>query len=193
MKQTSLLLIAIAAAGALSLGACKEKKKAQEPIIISREEPRKPKAPIRMQDYRQEVDAKWLGRTYHIEVLRMPSDSLPMVSDEIGQKYVDNRISLKISREDGSVFLQKTYTKAAFQSYLDDDFRRTGILEAMIFEEVDDNRLEFAVSVVHPQSEDEFIPLKMTIDRMGEISVKRDTDIDTNGYDNDGDDDDDGV
>ena len=181
----------MAVAAATLLGSCKEKKTVKEPIITSRQEARKPKAPIRMQDYRQEIDAHWLGRSYHIVVVRTPVDSLPMVKDEIGQKYVDNRITLTISRADGSVFLEKTFTKAAFLSHIDDDYRRTGILEAMIFEEVDNDQLEFAVSIAHPQSEDEFIPLELSIDRNGGITIKRDNDIDTNGYNDD--DDDDGV
>lgn len=175
------------------LGACKDKKPAQDTIITSRQEVRKPQAPIKMQEYRQENTAQWLEGNYHILLVRTPVDSLPMVQDEIGQKYVDNRIELTITRADGSVFLKRTFTKSTFASYLDDDYRRTGILEAMIFEEVDDGRLEFAVSVAHPQADDEFIPLEMKIDSAGGLTIKRDSDMDTsgNGIQDDDDDDDD--
>ena len=170
----------IAIAGLIALASCKEKKPSQE-IIITRQEVAKPQAPISMQDYKQTTDVTWMNATYHIEVVRMPSDSLPMVKDEYGQQYVDNSIVLTVTRNDGSVFFKRTFTKASFSSYIDDDYRRTGILEALIFEEVDDNRLEFAVSVAHPQSEDEFIPLEMKLDRDGGLTIKRDNELDTNG------------
>jgi hypothetical protein len=170
----------IAIAGLIALASCKEKKPSQE-IIITRQEVAKPQAPISMQDYKQTTDVTWMNATYHIEVVRMPSDSLPMVKDEYGQQYVDNSIVLTVTRNDGSVFFKRTFTKASFSSYIDEDYRRTGILEALIFEEVDDNRLEFAVSVAHPQSEDEFIPLEMKLDRDGGLTIKRDNELDTNG------------
>ena len=170
----------IAIAGLIALASCKEKKPSQE-IIITRQEVPKPQAPISMQEYKQATDVTWMNATYHIEVVRMPSDSLPMVKDEYGQQYVDNSIVLTVTRSDGSVFFKRTFTKASFSSYIDDDYRRTGILEALIFEEVDDNRLEFAVSVAHPQSEDEFIPLEMKLDRDGGLTIKRDNELDTNG------------
>jgi hypothetical protein len=114
-------------------------------------------------------------------VVRTPVDSLPMVKDEVGQKYVDNRIALTITRRDGSVLLSKTYTKASFKSFLNDDYRQNGILEAMVFDEVDDGELEFAVSVAHPQSEDEFTPLQLSVKSDGTVSIKPDTDLDTTG------------
>ena len=189
MKHLRLIYTAIA--GLCLLAACKEKKPAQDTIIYSKQEVRKPQAPIKMQEYRQETDAQWLGCNYHISLLRTASDSLPMVQDEIGQKYVDNTVALTITREDASVFFKRTFTKGAFASYVDDDYRKNGILEAMIFEEVDDGRLEFAVSIAHPQSEDEFIPLKLIIDADKGLTIKRDNDIDTFGGHSDDEDDDD--
>jgi len=35
--------------------------------------------------------------------------------------------------------------------------------------------------VAHPQSEDEFIPLEMKLDRDGGLTIKRDNELDTNG------------
>lgn len=177
MKADYLL---IAAVGIMMLGSCKQKQ-APTDIIVAREEVRKPQAPIRMQDYRQEQNVKWNGKDYIVVVERTPADSLPMVEDEIGQKFVDNKIALTIRRSDGSLFFSRNFTKNAFAAYLNDDYRSTGILEAMIFDEVDDGLLEFAVSVAHPQSEDEFIPLEVKIGPDGSISIKRDSDIDVNG------------
>lgn len=168
------------------LTACKEKKSSQD-IIVSKPEVFKPEAPISMQERHDNVEVRWQNDLYTISIDRTPQDSLPMVKDEIGQQYVDNSIRLTVNRADGSVFFGRTFTKGSFASYLDDNFRRTGILEALVFDEVDDGKLEFAVSISRPQADDEFIPLEMKIDRNGGIVIKRDEHMDTNGDDDDDD------
>lgn len=182
MKQFTFLLIAASAFVVLS--SCKEKKPSEE-IIVTKYVVKAPEAPIKMSVDKRENQVEWMGKPYTVVVERMPSDSLPMVKDEDGQLYVDNRVSLKVIRGDGSVFCTKTFTKASFASYLDDDYRATGILGSFWFTEADDQELEFAVCVNHPQSDDEFIPLKLTLDRQGGISIKRDSDLDINGGSND--------
>ncbi len=170
-KNIIIALIAVP----LLLSSC-GKKQQHEDIIVQDTEAPKPQAPIRMQDYRQATDVQWLGKQYQVEVSRTASDSLAMVKDELGQQFVDNRIVLKVIRQDGSVFCTKTFTKAAFNSCLDDDYRKTGILEGLVFDKVEGNQLFFAASVSHPQT-DEYIPLVVTLSNFGEVSVSRDDTI----------------
>lgn len=152
------------------------KKKQSNDIIVQNVETPKPQAPISMQDYRQTTDVQWLGKQYQVEVARTASDSLAMVKDEIGQQFVDNRITLKVIRQDGTVFCTKTFTKAAFASCLDDDYRKTGILEGFVFDRAEGNQLFFAASVSHPQT-DEYIPIVVTLSNFGEVGVSRDDTI----------------
>ena len=142
-----------------------------------------------MQDYNQVKDIQWLDRAYQVDIRRTADDSLRMVKDETGQKFVDNRIHLKVIRQDGSVFFSQTFTKASFNDYLDDDYRATGILEGLVFDRVDGHQLIFAGSVSHPQT-DEYIPLEVKIDNFGNVSVERDSELDTNGTGEHDDDDD---
>ena len=131
------------------------------------------------------------NKEYKVEVQRMASDSLPMVKDETEQKFVDNRITLRVLRADGSVAISKTFTKASFNDYIDANYRQTGILEGLVFDKVDNQYLEFAASVSLPQT-DEYIPLEVKIDNFGHVTIKRDSEMDTNG-DNGGNDDEDEV
>ncbi|MBO7115571.1 MAG: DUF4738 domain-containing protein [Prevotella sp.] len=163
----------------LTLMACSEKKKSDD-IITERVEQPKPQEPVRLQSYSDSKEVGWIGRTYRIAIDRHPSDSLPMVSDETGQKFVDNVIALVVSREDGSVFYRHQFTKKDFNSYLDDDYRKTGILEGLVYDKVEGDWLEFAASVCHPQT-DEYIPLIVRLSRMGQITIQRDTQMDTTG------------
>lgn len=164
---------------ALLVTACGEKKKSDD-IITTKPVAAKPQAPIRMQDYQQNTDIQWLGKNYQVQINRTPDDSLRMVKDETGQQFVDNRITLRIIRADGSVFFGRTFTKAAFDAQLDDDYRQTGILEGIVFDQVDGNNLVFAGSVSHPQT-DEYIPLVITVSNFGDVTIKRDDQMDTSG------------
>ena len=157
-----------------------KQKKQTEDIIVRKTETPKPQAPIRMQDYNQVKDIEWLDRNYQVDIRRTADDSLRMVKDETGQKFVDNRILLKVIRQDGSVFLSQSFTKANFNDYLDDDYRATGILEGLVFDRVEGHQLIFAGSVSHPQT-DEYIPLVITLSNFGDVTISRDTQMDTNG------------
>lgn len=145
-------------------------RKAAKPVVSS---------PVRMQEYSQEKTLDWGGGTVTCKIRRTACDSLPMVKDETGQKFVDNAISLTITRGDGSLLLAKTFTKESFNAALDDDYRRTGILEGLVFDRIEGGNLRFAASVCHPQT-DEYIPLVVEVSHSGQVNVSRDTQLDTN-------------
>ena len=176
MKRIQIVWLAIAA---MMLINCGEKKKSDN-IIASKVEQPKLQAPIKMQEYSQTTDVKWLDKNYQVEICRVPDDSLKMVKDETGQEFVDNRISIRILRADGSVFFSRVFTKAAFDACLDNDYRQTGILEGLVFDKVEGVNLFFAASVCHPQT-DEYIPMVVTVSSLGEVGIRRDTDLDTYG------------
>lgn len=175
MKQIKTLVIA--AIALMLLAACGGKKQSED-IITKRTEVAKPKAPERMQDYTDDRDVSWIGKTYHVALHREPCDSLPMVTDETGQQFVDNVFSLTVTRTDGSIFFSRHFTKKDVTRYLDDDYRQTGIFEGLVFDRAEGDNLIFAASVGHPQT-DEYIPLVITLSRMGDLSITRDTQMDT--------------
>ena len=175
MKKT-FILVCIAAAVAFI--ACKETKKSTD-IIVKKEVKKEPSAPIKMQDYNQETETDLGGSHLTCKIHRTPDDSLAIVKDESGQPYVDNTISLVITRQDGSTFFKHRFTKASFDSCLDDDYRQTGIREGLVFDRIDGQTIRFAASVSHPGT-DEYIPIVVTIDRFANVSIKLDTQLDTN-------------
>ena len=175
MKKIQLLAALLMAVIAISCG----KKKESKDIIVPSVEVVKPKAPISMQPYNQQQEVKWLDKSYQVFIDRVEDDSLRMVQDETGQKFVDNRITLRVIRADGSVFFKKVFTKSSFDAQLDEDYRQTGILEGLVFDKVDGNNLIFAGSVCHPQT-DEYIPLVVTVSNFGNVTIKRDDQMDTN-------------
>ena len=169
MNYKSVLALTFVGLLATSCG----KKKQHDDIIVQETEAPQPQAPIRMQDYKDIKDVQWLGKQYQIEVSRTACDSLAMVKDETGQQFVDNRIVLKVIRQDGTVFCTKTFTKSAFNACLDDDYRKTGILEGFVFDKAEGNHLFFAASVCHPQT-DEYIPMVVTLSNFAEVGISKD-------------------
>lgn len=156
---------------------CSSKKK-RDDIITTKYEKPAPQGPIRTDNYKDSKPFKWQDRDYVCTIERIADDSLPMVKDETGQQFVDNRVKVVISRADGSVFFNREFTKATFSSYIDDDFRETGILEGFVFDKVEPNEVRFACSVSRPQS-DEYIPLILAVTRNGNIAITKDTRLDT--------------
>lgn len=163
---------------AATLVACGGKKKSED-IIAPKVEKVKPAGPVKMQEYKDTNYVKWVeGRYYHLTVLRQPCDTLPMVKDETGQKFVDNVFQMTVTRRDGSVFFNRKFTKSNFNKYINADFQNTGILEGIVFDKVDGDWLVFAASVAHPQT-DEYIPLVIKLSRMGVLEISQDTQMDT--------------
>ena len=177
------IMILAGLAAVFAFVACKETKKSTD-IIVKKEVKKEPAAPIRMQEYNQTTETALGTSKLSCTIHRAPDDSLAMVKDETGQKFVDNSISLAITRSDGSTFFKHTFTKASFDSCLDDDYRHTGILEGLVFDRVDGQTLRFAASVSHPGT-DEYIPIVLVIDRFANMSVKLDTQLDTSADDGD--------
>ncbi len=176
--------MAVAACLAFAAGGCGNKKKSED-IITQRAVKATPQEPIQMQDYTDNRDVEWIGKTYHIAVHRQPADSLPMVKDDTDQKFVDNVLTLSVSREDGSMFFSRKFTKASFSQYITEQFRKSGILEGIVFDKADGDWLVFAASVGLPQT-DEYIPLVVRLSRMGELTIRQDTEMDTNGDNGEG-------
>ena len=176
-KMKRYLFILMAAAAMLT--ACQEKKESTV-IIAPKPEPVKPSGPILMQDMKAENSVEWIGKTYKVIVNRKVDRELPMVEVEPGKKAYDNRISLTIVRPDGTEFFNKEYTKAAFMNCLDENTKKNGVLLGIVLDRADGDNLIFAASVGSPDVlSDEFIPMVLTVTRMGDVSIKRDTTMDT--------------
>ncbi len=152
--------------------ACKDKKKSDD-IIVAKYVPETLKAPIQLPAETRTTPVKWQGKDYVVTLTRATADSTKNITDENGQQYYDNHITLTIAQANNTVFLKKLFTKESFASYIEKDFRQKGILETIAFHEVDDQCLKFGVVVSRPENDDLFIPLDMWIDQKGGISIKQ--------------------
>ena len=168
-------MLLLAAAVMMMLTACKDKKQTNENIITTDYEIPKPsEAPVVMGATTDRADAEWVeGRHYTVTVTREAADSLPKVTDEIGQKYVDNIVRVKVMRADSTVFFNRSFTKSAFVGWLDSDYRKNALLEGIRFLKADGDSLVFVAWLNYPQSgDDEAVELLLTIGRNAEVNIQ---------------------
>ncbi len=189
MRVKQILFLAIVIS--LIFTAC-GKKKQQEDIIAPKPVENVPSTPQKMQNYDYNETVDWLEKQYDVTINRRADESLPIIEDTDGKQYYDNKITVKITRPDGTTFFNKTFSKSDFSSYVSSDYMKQSALLGIVFDEVSGDNLIFAASVGSPDVlSDEYVPLMLTISRMGNITIKKDTRLDTNNSQMD--DDDDGV
>lgn len=124
------------------------------------------------------------GRKYFVRAFRTVDRNLPVVEDEVGKKFYDNRVELTITR-DGEAFCSKTFTKADFDSQLSDSEKQGTVFLGMAFDESgsDAHAIRLGAQIGQPGIEEgpAFI-VEVTLSN-GEISIVRDKNQDSTGDD----------
>lgn len=175
----SILTLFFAASTLFCFVSCGEKKQTND-IIARKTEKKAPAAPGKMQDYSHKETIEWLGKAYNIEIKRNVDAGQPMVVDDSGNKYYDNKIKVVVSREDGSVFFDRTFSKSDFSSCMTESYMKKSALLGIVVDKVDGDNLRFAASVGSPDVlSDEYMPLILTLTRMGSVSITKDTRLDS--------------
>ena len=105
------------------------------------------------------------GKKYNLFIERAPSDSLPSVKSDLGI-FADNRIIVRISRENGSRVFAKTFTKQSFSGFVSADEEKTR----------EGKNIILAASVSYPQT-DLYIPFSITITPEGKMSISKNEDM----------------
>ena len=125
----------------------------------------------RMQTSKSETNFKFKGKDYHSFVSRTTDESLPHVTNEMGDTYVDNKIVLHLTRGNETV-LNKTFTKNDFSSVVDAKFLSKSILEGIVYDKTTPQGIVYAASVCYPQT-DLYMPLSITITADGKMSIQK--------------------
>ena len=175
MKKHLLALVTMSVAICLaSCGGKKEKTDiiARKPIVVRAKETRA------MGDHRESRKVQWIGASYTVDTEFKADKSPPLISDG-EQKYYDNRATVKILRKDGTVFFNRTFSKADFINQIDASYK-DGALLGVVYDKCDGDHMYFAASVGSPdKSSDEYVPLVVKISRFGDVSIKKDATLDT--------------
>lgn len=128
--------------------------------------------PERMQTSNVTEQFTLKGNSYQSTVVRTPDESLPLVTNAEGNKFVDNRITLRIITQ-GRTLVNRAFTKQDFASLLNARFLKYAILEGLVFDQVIESGLiRYAASVAYPQS-DLYVPIRITVTPAGQLTIER--------------------
>ena len=136
-----------------------------------------PKGPRVMGDNTVSRKVGWVGGIYTVEVKRHADKSLAKASDG-SHEYYDNKISVRILRQNGSEFFNREFTKADFKAKVDDQYYKNGALLGIVFVRSEGPELVFAASVGNPdKSSDEYVPLVLKISKLGTVTITQDENL----------------
>lgn len=167
MKIGKLLYLSIVA---LAFCACNDKSGQKEGQSTANTE--RQASEHRMKDY-DLTDSVTLGSHLYVYTIhRQADDSLKVVVDENGDKFVDNYYDLTIVR-DGANFFRRRFTKLSFGSQLDESFRKNGILDGFRYMSAKEGKLTFGVCVSYPES-DMSEPFLLTVGPDGSFTLEPD-------------------
>lgn len=180
MKKISLYILL--ASSLCLMASCGSKKADNEASQADSISTSKPAAIASDPQWNNQKSVKWNGHDYQITLKRTPAHDLPVVTDELGQRYYDNRVEVTITR-DGAPFYNKKFTKEAFIDFISDKDIETGILQGIAFDDVDnkENGLRFGAQVGVPGEDG--IPFVIIINSEGMASITKDNVLDTSAQD----------
>lgn len=163
----------------LSFASCGEKKQSND-IIASKHVKKVNTTPVKMQDTKHTESISWLGTQYGVAVSRKADTSLPLTDDGTGNKYYDNTVTVTVTRPNGTVFFDRTFSKTDFFSQIDENYMRNGAMLGMVLEKAEGDFLVFGASVGSPDKfSDEYVPIIVKLSRMGNILIQKDTRLDS--------------
>ena len=177
MKQIYIIATVVMA----FLTGCKsEKKEAQEEVkrMFQIESVDEKTGLQRMQVSRINQDISCKGKKFRLSVERIPSDELPRVKSDMGL-FADNVIKVKITRENGTALLDKTFTKGDFFGHLSEKYLKHSVLEGLVYDDVrtaEKNEITLAASVSYPMT-DLYVPFVLVVSQDGRLSISMDEDM----------------
>lgn len=168
-----LYIALLCVAAVLTTGCTSQSKQAREEerLLAVRDSIARAHEPQRMQPSDATERFEYRGKKYEAVVTRRPDEALPMLKNEEGEVFVDNRITLRISRE-GKQLVNRTFTKSDFAPYVEAGFLKHALLEGIVFNETAPEGIRFAASVGYPQS-DLYVPLRLTVSADGKLSIAK--------------------
>lgn len=166
------LFYMLACVSVIFLSACSsQNKKEKDDAQALMQDSVKAAGPQCMQVSDVKATFNYQGKEYQSSVLRQPDESLPIVKNEQGEKFIDNRITLRLTCG-GKQIVDRVFTKENFASLVDAKFMQYAILEGLVYDQTTPQGIIYAASVCYPQS-DLYVPIRLTITSDGKISMAK--------------------
>ena len=111
-------------------------------------------------------------KKYQLVVEREPNPALPQVKSDMGV-FLDNNISVRILRENGTKLFEKIFTKQDFASFLTAEYLSSSVLEGLVFDDVKTGKkktITLVASVSYPMT-DLYTPFTIVISDAGKMTI----------------------
>lgn len=131
MKHTSIAICLVAAS--LSLAACGGKSENKTETTADTTQTVADDTPYADASQTMKNEFSAGNHRYEITIHREADKQQPVVTDELGKKFYDNRVDVTITC-DGQDFFKKMYTKDAFDGFLTEADKHGSVLLGMAFD-----------------------------------------------------------
>lgn len=119
----------------LFLLSCSGNKKENSNGIQKEEEKMKAETPYAEEESENQFSATLANKNYSISIVRKSDKTLPIVVDDMGKQYYDNKVNVVITCN-GEAFFEKSYTKDSFSDFLSSSETQGTVLLGMAFDQV---------------------------------------------------------
>lgn len=178
MKKFNYILVCLSICLMAGCGEKKADSKAEERQIYQIDSLDEHTGIQRMQTSHINQTIECKEKKFHLLIDRVPDAALPVVKSTMGTFY-DNRITVKITRENGTQLFAKSFTKADFSTYLPSDYISQSVLEGVVYDDVKsaaDKEITLAASISYPMT-DLYIPFTLVVSQNGNFSLVKDEDM----------------
>lgn len=159
-KNIYIALLCVSAAAFAACGGSEQNKD----IVIRKVKTAGKKSVQKVGDYSQSRVVDWHGVPFTVAMERTADKSLPIVRDETGCRYYDNRIVVRITSKDGQDVFSHVFTKDAFAGCVDAAYLHDNALLGIVFDRVEGNDLCFAASIGSPDKmSDDYVPILVKV------------------------------
>ena len=179
MNKRQFIITALAAITAAICISCSKKNEKPRRIVVDPPEEELPVGTQQQENQLLSKNIQWQGSSYVVNIERKADKSLPVVDDGTGIGYYDNRIMVTVTRQDGSKFFERSYTKSDFASFVESATLKYRSLYAISLHEVTEYAISLVACVGSPEiSSDDFQLIEIRIKPDASTTVRPTTILD---------------
>lgn len=155
----------------LLCASCKKEKETRTIVEIT-EEPKASNEPKAMEETVAQKSIEWGSSIYQVTISRK-ADKNVVVKDADGNKYYDNIVTLCVDGPSANI-INRQFSKADFANYVNSDYikPKRSALMGIGYDKIEGGNAVFVATVGSPDAmDDEFMTVKITLSKSGDVTL----------------------
>lgn len=152
---------------------CKKEKETRTIVDIT-EEPKVSKEPKAMEENVTQNSIEWGSSVYQVTISRK-ADKESVVKDADGNRYYDNTVTLCVDGPSANI-INRQFCKADFANYVNSNYikPKRSALMGIGFDKIEGGNAIFVATVGSPDTmDDEFMTVKISLSKSGDVTLSR--------------------